>query len=199
MEARVKIVSFLAGVTCFSALGCDRDPASDVRIIARPTAAAGSVTIDSSGWVAPPAFRPGLCTVQPEKSKGSSKFVARGPCTFDHGADVKCTAVYDDFYTALLRPGLGDATVAVYFNIETGTAPKPGKYTGGQMFLTVQNGQAYYHWGSDSVTATIGPGMKYVDVPETRLQAEPPNTGTETISGRFGCLPDESFAPIIVR
>lgn len=184
---------------CASALACDRDPASDVKIIPRPTVAPGSVAFDSSGFIPPPAFRPELCNVQPEKAKGSSKWVVKGPCTFDHHADVKCSVAFDDFYTVLLRQGQGEATVAVYFNVETGTAPKPAEYTGAQMSLTVQNGQAYYRWGSDSVTAKIGPGMKYVDVPETRLEAEPPNTGTEIVSGRFWCKPDLSSGPIIVR
>jgi hypothetical protein len=67
------------------------------------------------------------------------------------------------------------------------------------MFLTVQNGQAYYHWGSDSVTAKIGPGLNYVDVPDTRLEAEPPNTGTEIVGGRFWCQAEKEFAPIIAR
>jgi len=165
-----------------------------MKIIARPTVAPGSVAIDSGVAF---QFRSELCNVQPDTAKGSSALAVKGPCTFDHAADVKCTAVVDDLYAALLRKGLGEATVAIYFNIETGSAPKPGEYKGGQMFLTVQDGHAYYHWGSDSVTAKIGPGLKYVDVPETRLEAEPPNTGTEIISGRFGCLPDLSFHPIV--
>jgi len=200
MEARVKFARVLFVVMGVAALACERDPASNVKIVARPTVAPGSAAFDSSGFVAPPAFRPELCNVQPEKTKGSSKWVVKGPCTFDHNADVKCSTAFDDFYTALLRHGPGDATVAVYFNIETGSAPKPGECTAGQMFLTVQNGQAYYHWGSDSVTAKIGPGLKYVDVPETRLEAEPPNTGTEIVSGRFWCQPDLSApGPTIVR
>lgn len=195
----MKFASFAAIVACVSGLACDRDPASEVRIVARPPAAPGSVVAASGGFIAPPAFRPELCNVQPEKTKGSSTFVVRGPCAFNHGGDIKCTAVVDDFYTALLRQGLGDATVSVYFNIETVKAPEPGEYAGGQMFLTVQNGEAYYHWGSDSVRATIGPGLNYVDIPETRLEAEPPNTGTEIVSGRFWCQPDKDFAPIIAR
>lgn len=193
----MKFASFLVVVACGSALACDPDPASELKIIPRPAATPGSVVSDSGGFVAPPAFSPELCNVLPETSKGSSTFVVKGPCTFDHGGDVKCSTAFDDFYTALLRKGPGDATVAIYFNIETVTAPRPGKYSGGQMFLTAQNGQAYYHWGSDSVTAIIGPGLKYVDVPETRLEAEPPNTGTELVGGRFWCQPYKEFTPIV--
>lgn len=210
----MKFASFAAIVVCVAGLGCDRDPASDVKIIARPTADSTSVArADSISaatarptskaelniYVPGPPFRSELCNVEPEKSKGSSTFVVRGPCPFNHRGDVKCTAVADDFYAAVLRQGPGDVTVSVYLNIETGTAPKPGKHTGAQLFLTVQNRQEYYHWSSDSVSAKIGPGMNYVDVPKTRLEAEPPNTGTEIVSGRFWCQPDKDFAPIIVR
>jgi hypothetical protein len=98
---------------------------------------------------------------------------------------VKCRAVADDFHTVILRQGPGEATVSVYLNIEFYKGP--GSYDGGQMFLTVQNKGAYYHWGSDSVTTTVAPGLKYVDLPRTRLEAEPPNTGTVIVSGRLWC------------
>jgi hypothetical protein len=81
----------------------------------------------------------------------------------------------------------------VYLNVESYKGP--GDYSDGQMFLTVQNGSAYYHWGSDSVHTSPGRGLKYVDVKETQLEAEPPNTGTVTVSGRFWCNPDKNFDP----
>jgi hypothetical protein len=55
------------------------------------------------------------------------------------------------------------------------------------MFLTVQNRDAYYYWSNDSVETIVGPGLKYVDVPRTKLDAEPPNTCTERVGGRFWC------------
>jgi hypothetical protein len=210
----VKFAGFAAIVACVAGLACDPDPASEVKVIARPVATATPVAAADSGtsvnpvpvkkselnvYVPGPAFRAEQCNVEPETSKGQSTFSVKGICAFEQQSDVKCSAVADDFYTALLRQGPGKSTVAIYMNIETIHPPRPGKYTGAQMTLSVQDGQSYHHWSSDSVTATIGPGMNYVDIPTTRLQPEPPNTGTEIVSGRFWCLPDKEFAPIIVR
>lgn len=185
--SRSKLFALLACAICFA---CERDPASNVKIIARPVAPAG-IKVDTAKYAPPPPFRADLCKLQPEQAKGSSKFVIRGPCDFHHTADVKCRATVDDFYTMLVRQGPGSATASVYLNVETYGGP--GTYTGGQMFLTVQNGEAYYYWSNDSVRTTVGPGMKYVDVEKTELQAEPPNTGTEVVSGRFWCDPHATF------
>lgn len=180
-------------VACLATLACDPDPASKVRIIERPEGTPGFPTSASTAPVIPP-FRSELCAVEPEQVKGSTRFALNGPCSFQHTGDVKCRAALDDFHIAFLRKGPGDATVALYLNVEFYKGP--GNYEGGQMFLTAQTGSAYYHWGSDSVKTTVGPALRYVVIPETRLVAEPPNTGTVTVSGRFGCadLSDEKKA-----
>jgi hypothetical protein len=54
----------------------------------------------------------------------------------------------------------------------------------------------YYHWSDDSVDVTIGSGMRTVQIPTTRLAAEPPNTGTEIVSGTFGCKLDPKLDTI---
>jgi hypothetical protein len=179
-----------AGLFFIAFAACDKDPASKVRIIDRPPravaihdTAATPVPVDP--YKPPPPFKSDLCNVAPETTTGRTTFVANGPCSFKHTADVKCRAVADDFHTVILRQGPGEATVSVYLNIEFYKGP--GSYDGGQMFLTVQNKDAYYHWGSDSVTTTVAPGLKYVDLPRTRLEAEPPNTGTVIVSGRLWC------------
>ena len=169
-------------LACTAALACERDPASNLKIVARPQ---GSSDSGAAKTFTQPPFNPALCVVQPEEQKGSTKFSANGPCSFHNEGDVKCRATVDDFYTMLLRQGPGNATVAIYLNIEAYKGP--GTYEGGQMFLTAQNGDAYYHWSNDSVKTVVGPGLKWVDVPETKLDAEPPNTGTEIVSGRFWC------------
>lgn len=182
-------------VTGVSGLGCDRDPASDVKIIERPAVDASPKTTtvptrkaEINLYVPGPPFRAELCKAEPEKSKGSNWFAVSGICAFQQTANVNCRAVSDDFYASLLRRGPGDVTISVYLNIETGNkAPTPGKYSGAQMFLTVQNRQEYYHWSSDSVSVTLGAGFRSVHIPRTRLEAEPPNTGTEIVSGTFGC------------
>jgi hypothetical protein len=178
-------------------IACDADPASQVKVISRPTAAAGHST-DSAiyNFQPPPPFRPELCNVQPEKEHGQTTFVANGPCSFRHQANVKCRAALDDFHTVMLRYGPGEATVAVYLNIEFYKGA--GNYEGGQMFLTVQDKSAYYHWGSDSVKTTVGPGIKYVDIPPTRLEGESPTKGTVVVSGRLWCASLEEEKPQII-
>ncbi|MFN2602336.1 MAG: hypothetical protein ABR582_06210 [Gemmatimonadaceae bacterium] len=184
---RAKIFATLA---CAGFFACERDPASNVKIIARPVAPAGSAA-DTAKFAPPPPFHADLCKLQPEQAKGSSKIVFSGPCNFSHSGDVKCRAALDDFYTMLVRQGPGNATTSVYLNVETFGGP--GTYGGGQMFLTVQNGDAYYYWSNDSVRTHVGPGMKYVDVEKAPLPAEPPNTGVDTVSGRFWCDPHATF------
>jgi hypothetical protein len=185
--SRSKLFAFLASAIVFA---CERDPASNVKIVARPATQAGSALDTAKPFVTPP-FRSDLCNVQAEQPKGSSSFVFNGPCDFHQIGYVKCRAAIDDFYTMVVRQGPAGATVSVYVNIEAYHGP--GKYSGGQMFLTVQDGFAYYHWSNDSVRTIVGPGLRYVEVPKTRLEAEPPNTGTEIVSGKFWCDPHPAF------
>ena len=199
----MKLECALIATVCIASLACERDPASNVKIIARPPAApapsavpgqeepsqplivTGNLPVNTAASAAEaPPFKPELCKLQPDTA-GSSTFRVKGPCAFQHSGNVKCRAVVDDFYTTLLRKGPGEATTAVYLNVEYFKGP--GTYDGGQMFLTVQNGDAYYHWSSDSVKTIVAPGLKYVDVPTTKLDAEPPNTGTAIVSGRLWC------------
>ena len=184
----MKLVSFAVIVAFASSAACERDPASNVKIIARPTATATQPL--PTTYPPTPPFRSELCKVPPEATKGTHRFVVEGPCAFVQTSNMACKGSLDDLYASLLRAGPGEVTVSVYLNIETVAAPAPGKFSGAQMFLTVQNGNDYYYWSSDSVTATIGPGMRTVTIPRTRLDAEPPNTGTEIVSGTFACNPD---------
>lgn len=170
----------LLGVLALSVVtGCDKDPASQVRIAARPNIAANPAT---PKWT---PFRPELCNVAQSDTAGSSRFTVTGPCAFTHNADQKCRRTVDDFYVSILRNGPGVATVATYVNVEQYKGPGP--YDNAEIFLTVQDGTAYYHWSADSVAITVGPQEKFVDLGTVRLDAEPPNTGTETIAGRIVC------------
>ncbi len=176
---------------CISFAACERDPASKVKIIDRPAPPAVAIH-DSTAtpnpadpFKPPPPFKSDLCNVAPEPATGHTTFVAEGPCSFKHTADVKCRAIADDFHSMLLRQGPNEATVSVYLNIESYKGA--GEYVDGQMFLTVQNKDAYYHWGSDSVHTSVPADFRYVDLHKTRLEAEPPNTGTVLVSGRLWC------------
>lgn len=184
----MKLVILVVTAACISSVACERDPASNVKIIQRPTVAANAATTPT--FPPPPPFRSEFCKVPPEATKGPHRFVVEGACAFEQTSNMACKGSLDDLYASLLRQGSGDVTISVYLNIETVAAPAPGQFSGAQMFLTVQNGKDYYYWSSDSVTATIGPGMRTVTIPKTKLEAEPPNTGTEIVSGTFGCNPN---------
>ena len=97
----------------------------------------------------------------------------------------------------MMRQGPNETTVSVYLNVEFYKGQ--GNYEGGQMFLTVQDKDAYYHWGSDSVKTTIGPGVKYVDIPPTRLEGEAPTEGTVVVSGRLWCADLTEEKPQIIK
>src|SRR5438045_9700342 len=125
-------------LACASLFACERDPASNVKIIARPVAPATAV--DTPKWPLPPPFQAELCKLQPEPRKGSSTLVFNGPCKFRQTADVKCRAGTDDFYTMLVRQGTGNATTSVYLNGESFGGPR--SYGGGPLLLTVQTGDA---------------------------------------------------------
>ncbi len=181
----MKTTRVFAIVACLALAACERDPASNVKIIARPSAASGSQTTPIQ-----PPFRPEQCVLAPEDTAGSSNLVANGPCSFHHEGDLRCRRSIDDFYVALLRKAPGEATLAVYINVETYKGP--GHYDNAQMFLTVQDGMSYYHWSSDSVRITVGPREQWVDLPTVHLEAEPPNTGTEVVTGKLWC---KSVAP----
>lgn len=168
----------IAVVACLAAFACKPDPARSVKIIAPPPA-------PPAAQAAFPPWQPEFCALPPEDSTGSSKFVAEGPCAFHHEGNTLCRGVTDDFHVVMLRKAAGEATVSVYINVEFYHGP--GRYTNAQMFLTYQNGNAYYHWGSDSVRIIVTAGLKSVVLPATKLEAEPPNTGTEVVSGTFWC------------
>ena len=172
--------SVLVGIlACIAVVACDKDPASKIKIAARPNVAANPAT---PKWT---PFKPELCNVAPSDTAGTSNFSAKGPCSFTHNADQKCRRTVDDFYVSILRTGPGVATVATYVNVESYKGP--GVYDNAELFLTVQDGTAYYHWSAESVAITVGPQEKYVELGTVRLDAEPPNTGTETIAGRIIC------------
>jgi hypothetical protein len=170
---------FVAMAVLAVASACDKDPASKIKIAARPVQ-----NINPSSHIVAP-FKPEMCALQAEDSTGSSTFKATGPCSFHHEGNLKCRRTVDDFYVAILRKGPGVTTMAVYINVEAYKGPGP--YDNAEVFLTVQDGLSYYHWSSSSVHVDVGPEEKYVDIPETSLAAEPPNTGTEVLSGRLSC------------
>lgn len=176
-----KSFAALAGVLVL--LACDPDPASQVKIDTAaspqtmPNAAAAPAVV-----LAP--WKAENCDLVPEKSGGSDLRVT-GPCAFTHTADVKCRSLTDDMHVVALRKAKGLSTVSVYVNVESYKGP--GSYNDTQMFITYQDGTAYYHWGSDSVHITVTAGEKSVVLPENDLIAEPPNSGVLKVSGTLRC------------
>src|SRR5258706_15446297 len=95
--------NLFAMFACASFVACEKDPASNVKIISRPVAA--GTAGDKPKFAPPPPFHADLCKLQPEQANGSSKIAFSRPCSFRHTADVKCNAVVDDLYTMLVRHG----------------------------------------------------------------------------------------------
>lgn len=174
MTNRVPIVL----VACVAAFGCKPDPAKSVKIVAPAPAppAAQSVL---------PLWQSDFCALPPEDSAGSSNFVAQGKCGFHHEGNAKCRGLADDFHVMVVRRAAAQATVSVYINVEHYHGA--GKYDGAQMFLTFQNGENYYYWGGDSLHITVTPLERSVVLSPYKLEAQPPNTGAELVSGTFVC------------
>jgi len=168
---------FVAGMSLI-VLACQPDAAKSVKIVAPAPA-------PPAAQAALPPWQPEFCALPPEPSGGQSNMTVTGPCAFHHQASTKCRGVADDFHVVMLRRAAGDATVGLYINVEFYHGA--GDYTNAQAFLTLTNGKAYYHWSSDSVRITVTPGLKSVVFPPTRLEAEPPNTGTEVVEGTLWC------------
>ena len=175
MIRRVSIVV----ASCLFAFGCKPDPAKSVKIVAPAPAPAAAQAV-----LLP--WQPSNCALPPEDSVGKSKFVATGPCAFHHEGTALCRGLADDFHVIMLRKAAGEeASVSVYINVEHYHGM--GRYVDAQMFLTVQHGQSYYHWGSDSVHIAVTRGEKSVVLSLNKLEPEPPNTGTEVVEGTLWC------------
>ena len=174
MTMRASIVLALS----ITALGCKPDPAKSVKIVApAPAPPAPQAVL--------PAWQPDFCALPPEDSAGSSNFVAKGKCAFHHEGNAKCRGLTDDFHVMVVRKAAAQATVSVYINVEHYHGA--GQYAGAQMFLTFQNGENYYYWGGDSLHITVTPRERAVVLTPYKLEAQPPNTGTELVSGTFVC------------
>src|SRR4051812_12389690 len=102
----------VAAVAVALASACKPDPAKSVKIV--------------DAAVAPPAAQAGLppwnatnCTLKPETEKGSSTFVAEGPCAVRQQGNVVCRSALDDMHIMFMRQAKGESTVAWYINVET--------------------------------------------------------------------------------
>ena len=178
----------LAGLCCV-AVACSEDPAKSTKIVPRPAAtqppapatddtpASRSfdtaprpgqkppVTAGAAGW------KPADCPPPPEASSGQSSLVVTGPCPFEHKAAVACEPLADDFLVTMTRKAAGESTLMVFINVEFYKGP--GKYTGGQMFLGLQDKKNIYRWSSDAVTVTVADGETSAKVESAKLLAEP--------------------------
>jgi len=112
MEKSVTCSRLFPLLLCALAVACERDPASNMKIVARPVTRADSAVDTAKAFVTPP-FRSEFCKVEPGQPKGSSKFAFNGPCEFQNTADVRCRAAVDDFYTMLVGEGHDSATISV--------------------------------------------------------------------------------------
>ena len=190
---------------CIGLTSCDPDPARSLKIIDRPieTRPAEVSTLASPPPAVPapiphaqpaksavPAaaraepFHLSACPPPPEESDGPSSLDADGTCAFQHHNPVGCESLGDDFIVVASRKA-GDATLMVYINVEKYAGPGP--YTEAQMFIGVQDKLNIWRWSSDDVNITVGGGEKFVDLPPTRLDAEPMRTNCTGPMTNFQC------------
>jgi hypothetical protein len=200
LEAGMRWGVALVLVACAGLLACDQDPARSVKIMARPVA--GVPTPDGPGapgptgittWIGPDEvpewqWRPELCPPPPEPSGGDSTLAATGACAFHHRGPMECTSAGDDFVLEATRPAARDATLSIYINVEQYHGP--GTYDGAEMLVSVADAKFNFRWFSDSVSITVGPGEKFVELRSARLEALPPADETEIrLSGTIWCRP----------
>jgi hypothetical protein len=174
----MKRMMILSVVAIAALVACKPDPAKAVKIVDKGVGT-------PAPQAALPPWQDSNCNLAPEPAGGKSTFVAKGPCSFTHTGTAKCRSLTDDSYALFLRNASGEATVAVYINTEQYKGA--GNYTNAQITMTYQNGTNFYYWSSDSVHVTIPQGEGSVILPENKLEAEPPNSGTEVISGTLVC------------
>ena len=158
-----------AVAACLLAAGCDEDPASAVRIIARP--AVTSVVPTRTPLARVGEWHPEACPPPPEEAPGPSTLTVTGPCAFEHHGTVSCEANGDDFLITLTRPATGGATLMIYINVEGYHGPD--SYEGAQMFMGVQDRTLIYRWSSDTLSITVGPDEAFAVLPTSRIEAEP--------------------------
>jgi len=188
---------------CFIGLfGCDPDPARSVKVATRSSASRYTTGLAPQRTVAADAaaaraetregvpvefqWRPDLCPPPEEPSRGPSTFDAKGACNFQQRGAVDCRSVADDFLVEISRPAAQGATLAIFVNVEKYHGP--GKYSGGQMLVSVHDPKGTFRWRSDEVTITVGEGEKFAELALTRL--EPLMTfgaGDITIVGKLSC------------
>lgn len=159
----------LVVMACLLAAGCDEDPASAVRIIARPVV---TIVVPSpTPLVRAGDWHPEACPPPPEDAPGPSTLTVAGPCAFEHHGAVSCEVNGDDFLITMTRPAAGGAKLMIYINVEQYHGP--GSYEGAQMFMGVQDKTLIYRWSSDTVSITVGPDETSAELPTTRIEAEP--------------------------
>ena len=186
----------LAIGACLAGLGCERDPASSVRIVERrpdapaqaaakppadnPVDPGGGTAAPTTASAAPPAgakpadpaaFRLAACPPPPEGGPEVSSFTLAGPCAFEQRAAVSCEALFDDFIMIGTRKAKNGATVMIYINVEKYTGP--GDYTEAQMFVGVQDKVNIWRWSNDNVNITVGKDEQFAELPSAKLEAEP--------------------------
>jgi len=145
---------------------CDPDPARSVRILARPIAESTAVQSSvSSSW------HPAGCPPVVEKTSGAGNLQVAGPCAFEHHQIAKCKAKADDFFVFVDRVGANGGKLGVYVNVEHYHGP--GSYLLSIAHITLQDGSLLYRWSSDNISVVVGADEAFVELPTTRLSAEP--------------------------
>ena len=117
------------------------------------------------------AWHPPGCPVPAGGPKGKTKIKVGGPCAADWTIDADCENEIDDLTFTARRKIRDGAEMVVYVNVEryagAGVYKPPNDF-----YVSVMKGKSIWRWSSHDFETTIGPGSKYVEVKDVKLEPE---------------------------
>ena len=116
-------------------------------------------------------WHPPGCPVLAGGPKGQTKMKVGGPCEADWMTDAECENEIDDLTFISRRKVKDGAEMVVYINVEryagAGVYKPPNDF-----YVSVMKDKSIWRWSSHDFEATIGPGSKYVQVKDVKLEPE---------------------------
>ena len=134
-------------------------------------AGAASATAKSTGDGAAKSWQPPGCPAPAGGPKGQTKMKVGGPCEADWSVDANCENEIDDLTFTSRRKVKDGAEMVVYINVEryagAGVYKPPN-----DVYVSVMKDKSIWRWSSNDFEATIGPGSRYVEVKNIKLEPE---------------------------
>ena len=140
-------------------------------VAAAGAAAPGKGAAKPAGDAATKAWHPPGCPAGAGGPKGQTKMKIGGPCEADWTTDADCENEIDDLTFTARRKVKDGAEMIVYINVERYAGA--GRYKPpNDVYVSVMKDKTIWRWSSNDFEATIGPGSKYVEVTNVRLEPE---------------------------